>query len=263
LDDTLACVPDGVVGELYIGGDQLSRGYLGEPGLTAAHFIAHPFNEGQRLYRSGDMAIRHADGAIELLGRRDHQVKISGFRVNISAIESAITEHPDVETCAVVIRGDEAPWLDAYIVVCRDTPPARGMAHVRSFVSQRLPAPMIPRRWTTVAELPRLSNGKVDRLALGASHPLSHSDVAADSFHGRPTIESVITEIWKSVLHIESIGPDDSFLDVGGDSLSAMRIVSRVATRYHVDFSIDDLLAQPTLRAFSAAVATRLIEEPS
>ncbi|MET0475796.1 MAG: amino acid adenylation domain-containing protein, partial [Mycobacterium sp.] len=222
LGPDLEPVRQGAIGEIYVGGAQLARGYLGQGGNTAARFVADPFGgSGERLYRTGDLARWTPDWDVEYVGRADDQVKINGFRVELGEIEAALAELPDVaEAVATVHRGD-ASRLDSY-VVARDGQQIDPAA-VRSALADRVPAHLVPATVTLLTELPLLPNGKCDRGAL-PEPTLAHSQIPA-----RSPREALICSTFSDVLGLTApVGIDDDFFALGGDSLLALRVVNRL-----------------------------------
>ncbi|MBW3650620.1 MAG: amino acid adenylation domain-containing protein [Actinobacteria bacterium] len=222
LDARLRPVPDGVRGELYIAGAGLARGYLGRPALTAERFVADPFGEpGSRMYRTGDVVRRGRDGALEYLGRVDHQVKVRGFRIELGEIETVLGSHPGVTEARVVVREDRPGHnqLVAYLVAEPDRRPAP--EELRSHLSAAVPEYMVPAAFVILDSLPVTPNGKLDRLALPAP------DFAAGS--GRPPRtegERLLATVFAGVLGVPHVGAEDSFFDLGGDSIASIRLVS-------------------------------------
>ncbi|MFE0151465.1 amino acid adenylation domain-containing protein [Nonomuraea sp. NPDC059007] len=223
LDTWLRPVPDGVAGELYLGGVQLARGYHGRPGLSAGHFVACPSGAGTRMYRTGDLVRRRADGVLEFLGRIDGQVKIRGVRVEPGEVEAALRTHPGVRDCAVraARRVDGGTYLVAY-VVGRDGEVEPGV--LRAHLGGLLPAAMVPALFVPIDALPRTASGKVDGGALPDPGSPSRGT-------GRPpagAAEERLCGLFRDVLGLTGeVGAEDDFFELGGDSITAMRLVSR------------------------------------
>ncbi|CRK56720.1 Siderophore biosynthesis non-ribosomal peptide synthetase modules @ Bacillibactin synthetase component F [Alloactinosynnema sp. L-07] len=219
LGPTLALVPPGVTGELYIAGTGVARGYLRQPALTAHRFVADPHGHGgDRMYRTGDLARWTCEGVLEFLGRADDQVKIRGFRIEPGEVEAALTAHPDVAQAAVITRDGR---LVAYAV------PVAGSAvrvdAVREFLRERLPEYMLPSALVPIDQVPLTTNGKLDRAALPdpvATTTVSHREA-------RTSREQVLCDLFAEVLGLASIGTDDDFFAMGGDSIVSIRVVSR------------------------------------
>lgn len=212
-------------GELLIGGDGVARGYLDRPELTDEKFIPHPVKPGQRLYKTGDLARFRNDGAIDCLGRLDFQVKIQGFRVEPGEIEAVLATHPEVRQAVVVAREDASgdKRLIAYVTTSEGKPP--GVSELRSFVKDRLPPHMVPAVFVPLAKIPLTPNGKVDCKALpNPTHQrpaLGRDFIAANS-----PLEKQMAALWSELLSIEPVGIDDSFFELGGTSLQAVRLAS-------------------------------------
>jgi non-ribosomal peptide synthetase component F/acyl carrier protein len=249
-------VPRGMVGEIYIGGVGVARGYLGRPELTAQRFVPDPFScqAGAVLYKTGDLARYRADGAIEFLGREDHQVKIRGFRIELGEIAEALRQYPGVREVALAVLNDKADqkYLVAYIVpqpACELTPDA-----LRSMLRQRLPAYMVPSLFLLLDALPRFPNGKIDYSKLTALDIGSEQnrEVALP----RNEVEEMLLDIWREVLALEYVGIHDPFLDLGGHSLQALRILLRVQETFRITMSYAAFLQHPTL----AEQATYILE---
>jgi amino acid adenylation domain-containing protein len=271
LDRRLGLAPVGVPGELYIGGDGLARGYLGRPELTAERFLPSPgfggiggIGEGgaggERLYRSGDLVRRRADGAIEFLGRIDGQIKLRGFRIELGEIEVHLRNGPGVREAAVLALPDGERGLRLVAFVGGEPGSGPGNepapAALRAFLKDRLPAYMVPAAFVFLDALPLNANGKADRRALAALDvkPDATETEIAGRAPGTP-IEELVAGIWSEVLDIPRLGADDDFFALGGHSLLATQVVSRVRDVFGVELSLGRLFAAPTLCALAAEIA--------
>ncbi|GAA3583079.1 hypothetical protein GCM10022419_076040 [Nonomuraea rosea] len=244
LDATLRPVPVGVAGELCIGGAGVARGYRGRPARTAGQFVPDPYGPpGARLYRTGDLARHRADGEIEFLGRRDGQVKLLGHRVELGEIESRLLEHPQVGQAAVRISAtaDGDRRLVAYVV------PAPGAAldpsQLTGYLARTLPLAMLPSAYVTLDALPLTPVGKLDRAALPeptGNAPARDTDEAAG-------LAEVVRLIWREVLELDEIGPDDDLFDLGGHSLTITQITARIRDRVGIEVSLDAFFDDPTI----------------
>jgi amino acid adenylation domain-containing protein len=260
LDPRLWPVALGVPGELLIGGAGLARGYLGRPDLTAERFIPDPWSEepGGRLYRTGDLARRLPDGSVEFLGRIDHQLKVRGFRVEPGEIEAALAGHAAVRAAAVVARevrpGDVR--IVAYVVPRAGTDPAALAAPaLRAHLRATLPEHMIPGHCLTLASLPLLPNGKLDRGALPDPEGLGPQPPPAAGFVApRGEVERTIVAAWREALGTERVGIHDNFFDLGGHSLLLSQVHARLREALDPDLPLLDLFKYPTV----AALAERL-----
>jgi amino acid adenylation domain-containing protein len=255
LDHSLQPVPVDVPGELYIAGDGLARGYLGQPGLTAERFLANPFGPpGSRMYRSGDLACRRADGSLVFLGRIDHQVKIRGFRIEPGEVEAVLARHPSVRQVAVIARMDRSGQhlLVGYVV------PAEGevadTVALRAYLIGLLPDYMVPATLVAVADLPLTPNGKLNRDAL--PEPAFGSTIHAAP---RTPREEMLTQLFAEVLCLDEVGIADSFFDLGGHSLTATRLLSRIRSVLGVELELSDVFDTPTV----AGLAARLDQLPA
>lgn len=254
LDASLSPAPHGVVGELYLGGIGLARGYLNQPGLTAERFIPNPFAaNGERIYRTGDLARRAANGDIDYVGRVDHQVKIRGFRIELGEIESALLEINGLASATVVARDDTGAGasLVAYVTTTPEATP--GQAEIRQALSQKLPAYMIPAAIVMLATLPLNRNGKVDRAAL----PAPTMESLRQGAHVAPTtpMEQELAAVWEAILGVSPIGRHDNFFDVGGDSIRAIQIANRLS-RAGLSLTPRDIFLAPTIGGLAALLET-------
>ncbi len=249
LDPAGEPVPVGVAGELHVAGRGLARGYVNRPELTAERFVADPFDPtpGSRMYRTGDLVRYRADGTIEFLGRLDHQVKIRGFRIEPGEIEAALRGLPAVEECIVVARED-APGdkrLVAY-VGSRATPPPSA-AELRAHLLTRLPEYMVPAAFVVLEALPLSANGKVDRAAL--PDPPAPLRAAVPLAAASADLQRTIAQVWREELHLDHVGLDDSFFDLGGHSLAILRVQHRLQQLLGLELSVVDLFQHPTVSA--------------
>jgi len=248
LDPQMRPVPVGVVGEMYVGGAGVARGYLGRPELTAERFLRDPFTTHEsRLYRTGDLARRLPDGDIEYIGRNDEQVKIRGFRIETREIQDALLQHPQIRD-AVVIAVGETPGerrLAAYVVPRRPDE-APSIDELRLFVRERLADYMAPSIFVVLEALPLTPHGKLDRRAL----PVPDGDrpgLTAGFSPPQTEAERLLAEVWSQVLRIERIGIDDNFFDLGGDSIRSIQVKSR-AEQQSLSFSLQQMFQNPTIR---------------
>jgi len=248
LDRRLQPVPQGSVGEIYIGGANLAHGYLGRPQLTAQRFIADPFGSHAhaRLYRTGDLGCWQADGMIEYLGRNDDQIKIRGFRIELGEIEARLAMHPQVKEAAVIAREDlpGEKRLVAYVVAKGAAPPAPEA--LRSYLKDLLPDHMLPSAVALLASLPVTPSGKLDRRALPAPDRAAYASRDYEAPQGE--LERTLTLIWQGLLRVERVGRRDNFFELGGHSLHGMRLVSAIDRQLRVRPSIVSIFQHPTVQ---------------
>jgi hypothetical protein len=253
LDAGLNVVPVGVTGELYLGGPGVARGYLRDPGLTAARFAADPIGPpGERLYRTGDLVRWRAGGELEFIGRTDDQVKLRGFRIEPAEIAAAAKGHPAVRDAFVTLRGNgHSAELVAYLVAA-DGPSGELGPELRTYLRERLPGHMVPGQFLCVGELPLSSTGKVDRKAL--PEPAARS---GRSRHGALLTDTEVTIAaeWGALLGIREVHADGNFFMLGGDSPTAARAVSRLAARFGVDLRLSSIFGHPTVRELAAEIS--------
>jgi amino acid adenylation domain-containing protein len=257
LDSRLHLLPIGVRGELCIGGVALARGYLGRPGLTAERFVPDPLSEvpGARLYRTGDLARWRMDGVLEYLGRRDHQVKIRGVRVEPGEVEAVLEEHPDVRQAVVLAvpePGSEALRLVAWYVGSAEA------ADLRVFLQDRLPAAIVPSLFVPLEVLPVTPSGKVDRLALSRGHGLEGQAAQPTSTLPRTPTEERLAAVWQELLGMPQVGVEDNFFELGGHSLLATRLVSRLREVFRVEIPQRLIFEAPTLEGLARALDSAL-----
>lgn len=240
--------PIGVPGELLVGGAGLSWGYLHRPDLSARRFVADRFGDtpGARLYRSGDLARRRADGGLEYLGRIDQQVKIRGFRIELGEIEAVLAAHPRVDDACVTVRDDR---LVGYVV----TEETGDLNEIRAHLAARLPDYMVPSALVSVERIALTRNGKVDRGALPAPEPSRAGEFVAP----RDATEHAVARVWSGLLGIDRIGVHDSFFDLGGTSLDLTRLRAEIRRQLGVELDMRDLYSAPTVEM------TAMLLEPS
>ncbi len=262
VDPGLELLPVGVPGELVIGGAGLARGYRGQPDLTRARFVPDPHDPpGGRLYRTGDRARRTADGDLEFLGRTDDQVKIRGHRVELAEIEARLATHPRVAAAAVAVHTDGAgePVLAGYVVGRGG--PAPAAAELRDHLGRWLPAALVPGPIMPLDALPLTPNGKLDRAALPAP-PERVAEPATEPDQGESELARTVRGIWQDVLHIDEIGPDEDLFDLGGHSLTMVRIIARIKRGCGVEVGMDVFFDTPTITGVVAAVESLLAGRP-
>ncbi|WP_340622199.1 non-ribosomal peptide synthetase [Xenorhabdus siamensis] len=248
-------VPLGAVGELYIGGAAVARGYLNQPALTAERFLSDPFSDSPntRMYRTGDLVRYLPDGNLEFLGRNDYQIKIRGFRVEPGDIETRLTEHPAVSEAVVLALGEgQEQRLVAYVVA----EPDDGLAkRLRDYVSALLPEYMVPAAFVRLASLPLTPNGKLDRRALPAPDDKAFARQIYEAPQGE--MEIALAVIWQELLKVKQVGRHDNFFALGGHSLLAVRMMSRIVA-LGVELPLTTLFKSPTLAAFTEEIKGRL-----
>lgn len=260
LDEALQLVPTGVVGEIYLGGAQLARGYLGRPDLTAQRFVADPFEPGARLYRTGDLARRNSFGELDFIGRADEQVKVRGFRIEPGEIEAAIAAYPNVGHCVVVVAEDPVtgPMLAAYVVRAANSAAADiDLELVRAHCAAVLPDYMVPGAFAVIDEIPLTTNGKLDKRALPALAP------AAGQQYREPATatERRMCAIFEQLFSVQRVGADKSFFELGGHSLLAARLVARIRAEFGVELDVRVVFDSPTAAGLAARLVARFRDE--
>lgn len=258
LDQALELVPAGVVGELYLGGAQLARGYRARPVLTAERFVADPFGSGGRLYRTGDLVRRNAWGELEFVGRADEQVKVRGYRIELGEIEAVIGADPRVGHCVATVVDDPqvGPLLAAYVV------PAGGTREIdldelRARAQEALPAYMVPTAFAVIPEIPLTTSGKLDKRALPTPNALTER---AFRLPVTPT-ERRMCAIYSHLFGKEAVGLDDSFFELGGHSLLAARLVAQIRAQFGIDLTVRAVFDRPTPAGLAEQLVTYFREE--
>jgi len=260
LDRRMQPLPPHATDELFIGGEGLTRGYLGRPGLTASRFVPNPFGpSGSRLYRSGDRARYRGDGSLMFMGRLDDQVKLRGYRIELGEIEAALGRHPEVDRVAVLLREDQPGQrrLAAYVTLHAGAaglvdPKAPGAA-LKPFLTSMLPEHMVPTAYVAMTEWPLTANGKIDRRAL----PEPGVELGGDDRFVAPSgpVEEALAEIWCALLDKDRVGTSDDFFALGGDSILATQLAFQVNERFRVDLDLPFFFRRPTLAWMASAVA--------
>ncbi|ACC81022.1 non-ribosomal peptide synthetase [Nostoc punctiforme] len=259
LDEDLHRVPIGVVGELYVGGASVARGYLNQPKLTREKFISNPFIEGDTLYKTGDLVRCLPDGNLEFLGRIDAQVKIRGFRIELAEIEAILTKHPGIKQVVVIAREDEPgkKFLVAYLVA-KDNSPIP--SNLRNFLNKKLPDYMIPAAFVFMEAFPLTPNGKINRRALPATDT-DQRNIEVDFVFPCTPIEQELATIWTEVLKLKQVGIHDNFFELGGHSLLATQVISRLKEVFSLDFPLRYLFENSTIAELAQKVSDQQIEQ--
>jgi amino acid adenylation domain-containing protein len=265
LDARLNPLPVGVIGELYLGGEGIgvARGYLDRPGLTAERFVPDPYGApGARLYRTGDLVKRRADGVFDFIGRVDHQVKLRGLRIELGEIEAQLAAHDDVREAVAVVRGKGAQAaLVAYVELseqARVSAQRADAATLDAHLRRTLPDYMVPAHIVVLDALPRNANSKVDRAALPEPQRVERAYEAPAA-----GLESALAQIWREVLEVARVGRGDHFFEIGGHSLAAVRVATRVADRLGRDVPVRALFETPLLAQYAQRVASAATVETS
>ncbi|SFJ93142.1 amino acid adenylation domain-containing protein, partial [Paenibacillus sp. UNC496MF] len=253
LSDSGVAQPIGIPGEMYVGGDSVARGYFNRPDLTAEKFVPNPFAPGERMYRTGDLARWMPDGNIQYLGRIDHQVKIRGYRIELGEIEAQLMLLEPIREAIVISRENEQGQneLCAYVAAEEELT----VAQLRGTLSAALPSYMVPAHFVQLDKLPLTPNGKIDRKALPAPDGKLSTGIAYMA--PRSETERQLARIWQELLGAAQIGVNDNFFDLGGHSLRAITLVSRVHRKFEVEISLRDVFRHPTLEELAAVIAAQ------
>jgi amino acid adenylation domain-containing protein/thioester reductase-like protein len=252
LDSYLQPVPVGVVGEIYIGGEGIARGYLNRAQLTAERFIPNLFSHapGERLYKTGDLAKYRDDGRIEYIGRIDYQVKLRGFRIELGEIESTLNRHPAIATSIVILREDLPGDRSLVAYVTLESEQIIEVSELRRFIESKLPKYMVPNAFVMLNSLPLTPNGKIDRKALPTPDP---TQLVSNTKYIAPTtsLEKMLAEIWQEILGIERVGVDDNFFELGGHSLLLTQLISKLKHSFQVELPLRILYESPTIASLA------------
>ncbi len=250
LDKHLRIIPQGVAGELFVGGDGVARGYLGKEELTKKRFITNPYNIAERLYCTGDLVRILMNGELEYLGRIDHQIQLRGFRIELGEIESQLLNYPLIKDVVVIDREDNEGnvSLCAYLVAEEKVE----ISGIRAYLSKMLPDYMVPSYFVQLNTLPLTSNGKIDRKAL----PYPVIDSTESYVAPRNELEKDLTEIWSDVLNVKKVGITDNFFSLGGDSIVAIRLISAINKTLNTNIKISDLFANQSIADLSKCVVS-------
>jgi acyl carrier protein len=247
LDSHLNPVPANILGEIYIGGDGVARGYLNQPELTAERFVINPLAPSQlgRLYKTGDLGRFQTNGDIEYLSRVDGQVKLRGMRVELGEIEAVLASHPGIRGAAVILHGEnEQRKLSAYVVAAKEAVPT--VDEVRRFLRSKLPEHMVPASYWRLDQLPQLPSGKIDRKALlpGVGVALRNGEELVPP---RNETEGKLADIWRELLAVEQVGIDQNFFELGGHSLLVLRMIDRIRRIFELELPVRSVFDEPTI----------------
>ncbi len=251
LDKHLKLVPIGVTGEICVSGDGVFKGYLNRPDLNNSKLISNPYNPDEIIYRSGDSAFFHPDGDLEYVKRIDTQVKIRGFRVELGEIEEKLLDFPNIDSCVVTTRsaGGSHDLLCAYYV--KNSPV--DISVIRTVLQKKLPNYMVPQYFIELPSLPYNYNGKIDKKSL----PLPTVSTSKKLITPRNEIDKKLTAIFKSLLNVTLISISDSFFDLGGDSLTAITLCSKIYNEFNIQLSIKDILENPIIKDLSDVISSK------
>ncbi|TPG85648.1 amino acid adenylation domain-containing protein [Brevibacillus laterosporus] len=251
LNNKLKPVPLGSVGEIYISGDGVAKGYLAKPELTSEKFISNPFVPGTFMYKTGDSARFLEDGKIEYIGRIDQQVKVRGYRIELGEIESKLLLHDLIKEALVVVKedNDKNPYLCAYLVSTKEL----FSSEIREHLSRELPEYMVPSRFVQLEKMPLTQNGKIDNKALPEPEGVMNTGVGYEA--ARNEREEKLVRIWREVLEVDKVGIADNFFELGGHSLKATRLVSKIHKQFEVELPLQAVFKSPTIKGMSEYIS--------
>jgi acyl-CoA synthetase (AMP-forming)/AMP-acid ligase II/acyl carrier protein len=254
-DSQQELVPLGVVGEIYIGGRNVSRGYLNADELTREKFVEI---EGKRFYRSGDLGRRLSDGSIAFAGRGDGQVKIRGHRIELGEVQAALEDHPSVHGAAVIAKADARGEMRLIGYLVAEEAMSLDPLELRRYVAERLPEYMVPAVLMELERLPLTALGKVDRKALPEAEQLTGERPYEAP---RSAVEEILADIWAEVLELKQVSVSDSFFELGGHSLLATQLMSRVRDAFNIELALRAVFEKPTIAGMAEAIEAILIAE--
>jgi acyl carrier protein len=243
-------------GQIYVGGDNLARGYLHRPDLTAERFVENWLGpeKSPRLYRTGDLGRFRSNGEIEYLGRVDNQVKLRGLRIELGEVESVLASHPQVGEAVVMVSGEgEQQKLTAYVVLNEEGKGAPSAGELRRYLRAKLPEHMVPAGYWKVDALPLLSSGKVNRSAVaacGGKLLVDKEELAGP----RNEVEAKLAEIWRELLEVEQVGMEQNFFELGGHSLLVLQVTARIRRVFEVELAVRSVFDAPTIAGLALEV---------
>jgi len=247
LDEAQRPVPIGIPGELFIGGDGVATGYLNRPDLTNERFINNPFRAGQKMYHTGDIARYRSDGVVEYIGRADQQIKLRGYRIELGEIEFHLQEHPEIKQCAVALIGSDSLARLVAFYIPNDSENTISVTLLTEHIRKTVPDYMIPTQYVKVKEFPLTPNGKLDRKKLMQYEINDDSNSDFNKVQARNSIEYTLVKIWQEVLGMKSISVLDNFFDIGGHSLIAVRLMSRITNEFDQHLPLATIFQHPTI----------------
>ncbi|MDB9547850.1 MupA/Atu3671 family FMN-dependent luciferase-like monooxygenase [Dolichospermum circinale] len=264
LDNNQQPVPVGIPGELYIGGAGVTRGYLNRPELTQSRFIPHPFSRdtNARLYRTGDLVRYRRDGILDFLGRIDFQVKIRGYRIELGEIETILSRHEAVQEAVIIVRED-IPGDKRLVAYISNQDNNQCHASMREYLLSHLPEYMVPSNFVVLEKFPLTPNHKVDRKALPAPMLAPVTGDTVSTIIPQNHVEQTLIEIWQKVLQISTVGTQDSFFDLGGNSLVAVRLIGEIRSVFNVDLPLITLFQAPTILDISEQIMAKSANQSS